>query len=132
MIGSILGRTCSRAALRRSAEAAAKKAMIRPSASAVVALRGLSTKAASLSGGQELGGLSETFPHMDVVRYEHKNRTWTLQHVHYYSEALAIGLTENGLQSGDVVLSWLPAHLSETVSRTVDKFTLCSYLKKCL
>jgi len=69
----------------------------------------------SSSGGRQLEALTGDFPHMDVVRYEHKNRTWTLQHVHYYSEALAIGLTENGFRPGDAVLSWLPPHLSEQV-----------------
>lgn len=54
-------------------------------------------------------------PYKDVVRYEHKNRKWSLQHVDFYSEALAIGLLENGLQPGDVVLSWLPSHLSESM-----------------
>lgn len=69
----------------------------------------------STSGGEQLAALTDAFPHMDVVRYTHKNRTWSLQHVHYYSEALAIGLVENGLQTGDVVLSWLPSHFSEQV-----------------
>jgi hypothetical protein len=62
-----------------------------------------------------LSGLCEDLPHMDVVKYAHKNRTWTVQHVHYYSEALAIGLLENGFRSGDVVLSFLPSHVSEQV-----------------
>jgi len=55
-------------------------------------------------------------PHIDVVKYAHKNRTWTLNHVEYYSTALAIGLAENGLQPGDAVLSWLPLHFSEQAS----------------
>ena len=79
--------------------------------------RALFSTKASLSGGQQLEALSSDFPHKDVVRYEHKNRTWTLQHVHYYSEALAIGLMENGFQAGDVVLSLLPPHLSEQVRK---------------
>jgi hypothetical protein len=62
-----------------------------------------------------LSALCEDLPHMDVVKYAHKNRTWTVQHVHYYSEALAVGLLENGFQTGDVVLSYLPSHLSEQV-----------------
>jgi hypothetical protein len=62
-----------------------------------------------------LSGLCEDLPHMDVVKYAHKNRTWTVQHVHYYSEALAIGLLENGFRTGDVVLSYLPSHISEQV-----------------
>jgi len=52
---------------------------------------------------------------MDVVRYEHKNRKWTLKHVDYYTDALAIGFLETGLQPGDVVLSWLPQHFSESM-----------------
>jgi non-ribosomal peptide synthetase component E (peptide arylation enzyme) len=63
-----------------------------------------------------LAQIAKENPYKDVVRYEHKNRKWNLHHVDYYSEALAIGLLENGLQPGDVVLSWLPAHFSESVS----------------
>jgi hypothetical protein len=68
---------------------------------------------------------------MDVVKYAHKNRTWTVQHVHYYSEALAIGLLENGFRTGDVVLSYLPAHLSEQV-RTANCFCPTRNRKKSL
>jgi hypothetical protein len=71
---------------------------------------------ASLSAGAKLTALAKENPYKDVVRYEHKNRKWNLQHVDFYSESLAIGLLENGLQPGDVVLSWLPAHFSESVS----------------
>lgn len=71
---------------------------------------------ASLSAGAKLTEMAKENPYKDVVRYEHKNRKWNLQHVDFYSEALAIGLLENGLQPGDVVLSWLPAHFSESVS----------------
>ena len=71
----------------------------------------------SLSGGAHLNQLAKENPYKDVVRYEHKNRKWNLQHVDFYSEALAIGLLENGLQPGDVVLSWLPPHFSESVSK---------------
>lgn len=70
----------------------------------------------STTGGSMLTQMAKENPYKDVVRYEHKNRKWNLQHVDYYSEALAIGLLENGLQPGDVVLSWLPAHFSESVS----------------
>jgi hypothetical protein len=69
----------------------------------------------SMSGGSILASLKSENPYLDVVQYEHKNRTWSLQQVDYYSEALAIGFAENGLTIGDVVLSWLPAHFSETV-----------------
>jgi hypothetical protein len=68
------------------------------------------------AGGLQLKELATANPYKDVVRYEHKNRKWNLQHVDYYSEALAVGLLETGLQPGDVVLSWLPGHLSESVS----------------
>jgi non-ribosomal peptide synthetase component E (peptide arylation enzyme) len=71
---------------------------------------------ATMSAGSLLTQLATENPYKDVVRYEYKNRKWSLQHVDYYSEALAIGLLENGLQPGDVVLSWLPAHFSESVS----------------
>jgi len=67
------------------------------------------------SGGSLLTKLATDNPYKDVVRYEHKNRKWNLQHVDYYSEALAIGLLENGLQPGDVVLSWLSPHFSESM-----------------
>lgn len=68
------------------------------------------------TGGAMLTELAKDNPYKDVVRYEHKNRKWSLQHVDFYSEALACGLLENGLQPGDVVLSWLPPHFSESVS----------------
>ena len=78
--------------------------------------RCLSSVAPVAAGGQELGHLTSSMPHLDVVRYQHKNRVWSLNHVNYYSEALAIGLLENGLQKGDKILSWLPDHFSEQVS----------------
>lgn len=71
------------------------------------------------TGGQQIAALSQSLPHLDVVQYEHKNRVWSLQHVDYYSEALAIGIVENGLQTGDVVLSWMPDHFAEQVGSTV-------------
>eukprot|EP00536_Pseudo-nitzschia_multiseries_P010992 jgi/Psemu1/297742/fgenesh1_pm.355_\ len=69
----------------------------------------------STSGGSLLTQLAKENPYKDVVRYEFKNRKWNLHHVDFYSEALAVGLLENGLQPGDVVLSWLPAHFSESM-----------------
>ena len=60
---------------------------------------------AAAVGGPLLTQLAKENPYKDVVRYEHKNRKWSLQHVDYYSEALACGLMENGLLPGDVVLS---------------------------
>lgn len=71
------------------------------------------------TGGAMLSELAKDNPYKDVVRYEHKNRKWSLQHVDFYSEALACGLLENGLQPGDVVLSWLPPHFSESVSSSL-------------
>jgi non-ribosomal peptide synthetase component E (peptide arylation enzyme) len=73
--------------------------------------RGLSSVATQLQS------LTAENPYTDVVHYTHKNRTWSMQHVDYYSTALAIGLTENGLTVGDKVLSWLPHHFAEQVRR---------------
>lgn len=92
------------------------------SSRAIVHFRTLSTKSAAAtpaaavsSGGSLLHSLANELPHKNVVTYQHKNRTWTLHHVDYYSQALAIGLCELGFQSKDIVLSWLPNHLSEQV-----------------
>lgn len=99
------------------------------STSAVVAPKGVASSLSSkttttttsrlslstTSGGSLLAQLAKENPYKDVVRYEHKNRKWSLSHVDFYSEALAIGLLENGLQPGDVVLSWLPPHFSESM-----------------
>ncbi len=63
----------------------------------------------------EIGAVT-AHPHQEIIRYEHKNVKWTLKHVHYYSDALACGLVDAGLQSGDVMLSWLPMHFAEQVS----------------
>lgn len=71
---------------------------------------------ASSSAGNALSAMTKENPHVDVVRYEHKNRKWSLNHVDYYSEALAIGFLENGLKPGDALLCYLPLHFSETVS----------------
>lgn len=90
--------------------------MVRPA----VAIRSLAT-----TGGAALAQLNEASPHMDVVRYEHKNRTWSLNHVEFYSTAMAIGLIDAGLQPADVVLSWLPAHFSEQVRILFLKTFLC-------
>ena len=106
---------------RRIGQAVAQKRMIRPvflpAATAANAIRSMSSQV-DQAGGTILSNMAADNPHVDVVRYHHKNRTWTLQHVNYYAEALAIGLLENGLKPGDAVLSWLPSHLSEQV-RTV-------------
>jgi hypothetical protein len=87
-------------------------------ASAAAAAKKSSTAAAAAAavvGGQWLSKLTQENPHINVVRYHYKNRVWTLQHVEYYSEALAIGLVETGLKQGDAVLSWLPQHFAEQV-----------------
>lgn len=76
---------------------------------------------ATASGGSLLTQLATKNPYKDVVRYEFKNRKWNLQHVDFYSDALAIGLLDSGLQPGDVVLSWLPAHFSESVGRILSE-----------
>lgn len=72
-------------------------------------IRGVTT----ISAGDALARLASDHPHQEIIRYEHKNVKWTLQHVNYYSDALACGLVDAGLQPGDVVLSWLPMHFAE-------------------
>ncbi len=88
---------------------------------------GVKYMSTSSSGGSLLTKLAKENPYKDVVRYEFKNRKWNLQHVDFYSEALAVGLLETGLQPGDVVLSWLPSHFSESVSTygCIAKCCLC-------
>lgn len=84
----------------------------------------------SYPGGAQVKELAEANPYKDVVRYEHKNRKWNLQHVDFYSDALAIGLMENGLVPGDVVLSWLPPHFSESVSTSdICCYSMCRLLQ---
>jgi non-ribosomal peptide synthetase component E (peptide arylation enzyme) len=70
---------------------------------------------ASLSGGNALKQLATDLPHMEAVRYEHKNVKWTFHHIDYFADALATGIVETGIAPGDVVLSWLPLHFSEQV-----------------
>ena len=71
---------------------------------------------AAPSAGTALSVLASQAPHVDVIRYEHKNVKWTLKHVDTNSDALAIGLLDQGFRKGDVVLSWLPEHFAEQVS----------------
>src|SRR5210317_2055839 len=71
---------------------------------------------ATISAGDALARLASDHPHQEIIRYEHKNVKWTLKHVNYYSDALACGLVDAGLQPGDVMLSWLPLHFAEQVS----------------
>jgi hypothetical protein len=97
-----------------------------------VAARRTFAAAAALSGGHQIAALTDANPNIDAVRYTHKNRTWTTQHVQYYSEALAIGLLENGLAPGDVVLSWLPDHFSEQVSYVCHERLLLNFIESFL
>ena len=92
-------------------------------AAATTTTRAIAVRSLATTGGAALAELKAAAPHMDVVRYEHKNRTWSLNHVDYYSTAMAIGFIDAGLQPADVVLSWLPTHFSEQV-RGMKKFTL--------
>ncbi len=71
---------------------------------------------AAPSAGTALSALASQSPHVDVVRYEHKNVKWTLKNVDVNSDALAIGLLDQGFTKGDVVLSWLPENFAEQVS----------------
>lgn len=68
---------------------------------------------AAPSAGTALSLLASQAPHVDVTRYEHKNVKWTLKNFDVNSDALAIGLLDQGFMKGDVVLSWLPEHFAE-------------------
>lgn len=68
------------------------------------------------TAGQSLQQLAAESPHVDVIRYEHKNVKFTLRHVDRSADSLAMGLLDCGLAPGDVVLSWLPSHFAEQVS----------------
>lgn len=111
-----------RSSLLKSLRTVSSRVALRPTtqraaAFAVTSLRsGVPARAfASASAGNMLGAITKENPHVDVVRYHHKNRKWSLNHVDYYSEALAIGFVENGLRPGDALLCYLPLHFSETV-----------------
>jgi hypothetical protein len=67
-------------------------------------------------GGDMIRALKKENPHVEAVQYEHKTQKFTVAHVDYFSEAIAVGLVENGLIPGDVVLHWLPKHFAETVN----------------
>jgi non-ribosomal peptide synthetase component E (peptide arylation enzyme) len=86
--------------------------LIRPAAACVTARRTMTT------AGQSLQQLAAEFPHVDVIRYEHKNVKFTLRHVDRSADSLAIGLLDCGLAPGDVVLSWLPSHFADQVRIT--------------
>lgn len=68
-----------------------------------------------MTAGNALAALAQDNPHKDVLRYKHKNVKWSFKHVDEHSDSLAVGFLEQGLQPGDVVLSWLPTHFAETV-----------------
>jgi len=68
---------------------------------------------ATVSAGFALQCLAKENPHVDVIRYEHKNIKFTMANVNYFSDALAVGFLDSGLRPGDKVLSWLPLHFSE-------------------
>jgi len=65
------------------------------------------------TAGAQLQELAAQSPHVDVIRYEHKNLKLTLQGVDGHADSLAIGFLDCGLAPGDVVLSWLPDHFAE-------------------
>jgi len=65
------------------------------------------------TAGAQLQELAAQSPHVDVLRYEHKNLKFTLQHVNGHADSLAIGFLDCGLEPGDIVLSWLPDHFAE-------------------
>lgn len=67
----------------------------------------------TVSAGFALQSLAKQNPHVDVIRYEHKNVKFTMAHVNHFADALAIGLLDSGLRPGDKILSWLQPHLSE-------------------
>lgn len=78
----------------------------------------------SLAGGNALKQLATDMPHMEAVRYEHKNVKWTFHHIDYFADALATGIVETGIAPGDVVLSWLPLHFAEQVQCIVVTLSL--------
>lgn len=83
---------------------------------------------ATISAGDALARLATDHPHMEIIRYEHKNVKWTLKHVNYYSDALACGFLDAGLQPGDVVLSWLPEHFAEQVSLSLTSLNIFEHI----
>jgi len=101
--------------LRQVSRQAVRAGISRGSVKAVRPVAGvLATQARSMSAaGAALETLAIESPHVDVVRYEHKNLKYTLKHVDHHAMALAVGLLESGLAPGDAVLSWLPSHFAE-------------------
>ena len=108
---SMLLRQLSRRSLRASPSFFRSTA---PTSNVGATARAMSS--AAPSAGTVLSLLASQNPHVDVIRYEHKNVKWTLNNVDKNSDALAIGLLDQGFAKGDVVLSWLPDHFAEQVS----------------
>lgn len=84
----------------------------------------------SIAGGDYVRLLAKDNPYVDVVQYTHKNVIYSVTHIDYHSEALAIGITENGLVPGDVVLTFLPPHLCETVRSIAIKIDIDNNFQK--
>mmetsp|Transcript_2700 Transcript_2700/g.3196 ORF Transcript_2700/g.3196 Transcript_2700/m.3196 type:complete len:313 (+) Transcript_2700:62-1000(+) len=82
-----------------------------------VPLRSATRSLASLSGGQAVAKIADEFPHMDAVRFLHKNQKFAFKDVDTNAEEIACGFCEQGFQPGDIVLSWIPNHFSEQVRR---------------
>jgi len=78
-----------------------------------VPLRSATRSLASLSGGQAVAKIADEFPHMDAVRFLHKNQKFAFKDVDTNAEEIACGFCEQGFQPGDIVLSWIPNHFSE-------------------
>jgi hypothetical protein len=70
----------------------------------------------SIAGGDYIKLLVADNPYLDVVQYTHRNRFFSVRTIDYNAEALAIGIVENGFIPGDIILSYLPEHLNETVN----------------
>ena len=117
----------------RSAASLLARRLSRPAIRAVMTNGGRNM--ASMSGGQTVAQLAKDLPHMDAVRYEHKNQKFAFKDIDHYAEALACGFLEQGFQPGDIVLSWLPEHFSEqvsTVHQCDDSMNPClCYVKNC-
>ena len=110
MFRTVVGRSMgAMASSSRFARAVAVRSVNTTTSSTIMA------RSTTTTGGKLVSVLKTENPYVDVVQYQHKNRTWTTHHVDYYSEAVAIGIAEQGFIPGDVLLSWLPAHFQESV-----------------
>lgn len=101
----------------------ARRVVVRSFSSAMPSVASMEQAA----GGHYLKTLVADNPYTDVVQYEHQNRTFTVNDIEKNADALAIGIAENGLQTGDVVLSYLPEHFNEQV-RFEKQFYSCYQL----